>query len=100
MIKLWLHAANHAPAVLDAYDKSVEQVLDDVRQHWNEEPEGSQLFWLTDENGTLLATIFRHATDSERAITTYPDGRVEVHQCEYRVNEQGRYESTEVRRLS
>jgi hypothetical protein len=98
MITTWLHAPNHPSAVLDETDAPLEEVLHDVRVYWNEE-EGPQLFWFTDEQGNILATMLRHETDSEIAITTYANGEIERHRCEYLFNENGGYEATEIRKL-
>jgi|SRR6185437_1144457 len=95
-INVWLHAPNHAPAVVDTRINTVENVLDDIRQHWNEEPEGSQFFWLTDEQDNFLASIHRDPKDNERAVTMHANGSVEHHRCEYLFDENGHYEATEV----
>ena len=96
-INVYLHAPNHAPALLDVSERDLEGTLADLRQHWNEEPTGSQLFWLTDEAGNFLASIHRHSKDNVRAITMYADGRTEQHICEYLFNENGHYQDTEIR---
>ncbi len=100
MISVYCTAHNLEPQLLDSYDKPLGEVVDDVRQHWNEEETGSQMFWLTDESGNILATMLRHQSDNERCITTYADGSVEVHQCEYLLDENGHYEATEVRQIA
>ena len=99
-VNIYLHAPNNPHQLVDRNENGLEAALDDVRQHWNEEPSVSQLFWFTDEHETLLATMHRHPTDSERAITVYADGRVEQHQCEYLLDSEGHYEATEVRKIA
>ena len=100
MITIYLAAHDTEPGSIETSEAPLGEVINDIRQHWNEEPEGSQMFWLTDESGSILATMLRHQTDNERCITTYADGTVEVHQCEYLFDEQGHYEATEVRKIA
>ena len=95
-VNIYLHAPDCPSELLDVNEKGLEAALDDVRQHWNEEPEGSQAFVFTDEAGNLLANMWRHPQDNEKAITVYADGKMVVHHCEYLFNEKGEYEATEV----
>ena len=98
-VNVYVIAPGIKPELADVCEKGLEAALDDIRQHWNEEPTGSQLFWFTDEQENLLATMHRHPRIDDWAITQFADGRQELHQCEYLFDEQGCYESTEVRYL-
>lgn len=86
-------------SVLDAHD-TVAEAVDDLRQHWNEEPEGPQLFVVLGENDYLAAVLSRPEGHPELCVTSYADGRSEVHRCRYLLDADGRYDSTEVVEVS
>ena len=74
-----------------------EEAVADIRDWWQEDATGEQLFVLTDAYGVWLGSLWRAADDESAACTTrYPDGRQERHTCSYVFDEHGRYERTVV----
>jgi hypothetical protein len=80
-------------AFVDAADR-LEEAVTVLREHWNED-EGPQVFLVLDEGKRVLATLMRHETDPELCVTTYADGRVELHRCVYILRD-GWYDHTAV----
>lgn len=88
----------HGAETLDVFD-SLPEAVDSLRQHWNED-EGPQLFVVRGEAGYLAAVLSRPEADPELAVTSYADGRSEVHRCVYVVDIDGRYLRTDVIEVS
>ena len=80
-------------SILESYE-SLQEALNDLRKHWNEEPIGPQTFVLTNDTD-MLATMVRLA-DPELCLTVYPDGKTETHRCHYVLDANGRYLKTEI----
>jgi hypothetical protein len=76
---------------------SLEDAVMVLREHWNKE-KGPQVFLVNGERGEVLAELQRHGQESEVCITTFADGRTELHRCTY-IERDGWYDRTAVTEL-
>jgi hypothetical protein len=91
-VVVYLHAANHKPAVLEVYNEphQLGEVITEILEHWHED-EGPQLFWLVnEETNEFLATMMRGERE-EDAIVTMRDGTVSRFHVVYDLDTNGRY---------
>src|SRR5579872_6516928 len=70
MIAVHLFAPSCGYTIIEETNKPVtsghlDEVIAEIREAWNEEPEGAQLFWLVDEAEVILATLLRDKADPE-----------------------------------
>lgn len=85
--------------VVDVHE-TVEQAVRHEREHWLEQPCGPLLLVVRDEAGWAVAVLSRPQADAELCVTSYADGRSEVHRCRYLLGECGGYVRTEVVEVS
>lgn len=79
--------------------QDVQELIDISQQHWLEsEPGGQDHILITDENGSLVCTLTHGKTWNE-CITSYTDGRRELHHIEYELDVDGKYLRTNIERV-
>lgn len=60
---------------------NLEELINQMREWWLEGDPGVEAYVIV-ENGRVVATMM-HGEEWNVCVTTYRDGRVELHRCEY-----------------